>query len=79
MQATTLARLVKRSIEASPTTKRFCTACFVTPMLAPIAVQEAPDRRAWSTITRRGRAGQSRVYCTMPRHISSDVPSPQVT
>jgi hypothetical protein len=30
-------------------TNRFWAACFVTPMLAPISVQDAPDRRAWST------------------------------
>ena len=30
-------------------TKRFCAACLVTPMLRPISVHDAPERRAWST------------------------------
>jgi hypothetical protein len=30
-------------------TNRFCAACRVTPMLLPMSVQEAPERRAWST------------------------------
>ena len=30
-------------------TKRFWAACLVTPMLRPMSVHEAPDRRAWST------------------------------
>ena len=30
-------------------TKRFWAACLVTPMLRPMSVQEAPERRAWST------------------------------
>ncbi len=30
-------------------TKRFCAACLLTPMLRPMSVQEAPERRAWST------------------------------
>ena len=29
--------------------RRFCAACLVTPMLLPMSVQEAPERRAWST------------------------------
>jgi hypothetical protein len=30
-------------------TNRFCAACLVTPMLRPISVHDAPERRAWST------------------------------
>ncbi len=30
-------------------TKRFWAACLVTPMLLPMSVHEAPERRAWST------------------------------
>ena len=30
-------------------TNRFWAACLVTPMLRPISVHEAPERRAWST------------------------------
>ena len=30
-------------------TKRCWAACLVTPMLAPIWLQDAPERRAWST------------------------------
>ena len=30
-------------------TKRFWAACLVTPMLLPMSVQDAPERRAWST------------------------------
>ncbi len=36
-------------LSVSRGTNRFCTACLVTPMLRPISVHEAPDRRAWST------------------------------
>ena len=52
------ARGVKRLKPASPSdglsapgrgTNRFCTACLVTPMLEPIWVHDAPERRAWST------------------------------
>ncbi|ELP62079.1 hypothetical protein STRTUCAR8_02981, partial [Streptomyces turgidiscabies Car8] len=53
---TFLARGVKRlkpwlgSRSDSPFgTNRFCAACRVTPMLLPMSVQEAPERRAWST------------------------------
>ena len=30
-------------------TNRFCAACLVTPMLRPMSVHDAPERRAWST------------------------------
>jgi hypothetical protein len=30
-------------------TKRFCAACLLTPMAAPMSDQDAPARRAWST------------------------------
>ena len=35
-----------RSLSPAFGTKRFWTACLVTPMLDPIWVHEAPDRRA---------------------------------
>ncbi len=37
------------SASGSLGTNRFCAACRVTPMLRPMSVQEAPERRAWST------------------------------
>ena len=53
------ARLVKRlnpwlgsrsfASPGSLATKRFCAACLLTPMLRPMSVQDAPERRAWST------------------------------
>ncbi|CPZ64006.1 Uncharacterised protein [Mycobacteroides abscessus subsp. abscessus] len=44
-----LARSVKRENIRTDGTKRFCAACLDTPMLEPISLQEAPERRAWST------------------------------
>ena len=41
---------VQRGRRVGPwATNRFWAACLVTPMLRPISVQEAPERRAWST------------------------------
>ena len=55
--STLRARVVNREKSPKPAvsltgprgTKRCWAACLVTPMLAPIWLQDAPERRAWST------------------------------
>ncbi len=49
LRTTTAARLVKLSIEVSPTTNRCWAAWRVTPMLPPTCAHEEPAARAWST------------------------------
>ena len=38
-----------RVVGSARGTNRFWAACLVTPMLLPMWVQDAPERRAWST------------------------------
>ena len=55
--STSRARWVNREKSPKPAsiltgprgTNRCCAACLLTPMLAPIWLQDAPERRAWST------------------------------